>query len=215
MMPRNGGASSSASFDCDVSDAMSEFHRLRAYLEKKAPFTDDEFAFIETLYEPRALRAGEFMQRAGDVATRGAFVATGCLRKYIIDAKGKEHIVQFAPENWWVGEGPGTLPDTPAQYFIDAIEDSNLLLFDAASHQRAIERVPSYAASFRDGLQRHAAAKEQRIVDALSESAEERYDAFLNKYPSIALRVPQFMLASYLGVSPETLSRIRKNRSRT
>ena len=193
---------------------MSEFHRLRAYLERKGTFTEAEFAFLEPLFLHRALRAGEFLQRAGDGVAYGAFVATGCLRKYVVDAKGREHIVQFAPENWWIGEGPGVTPGTPAQYFIDAVEDSNLLLFDAASHQRAIEHVPAYAAGFRDGLQRHAAAKDQRIVDALSESAEERYEAFLKKYPTIALRVPQFMLASYLGVSPETLSRIRKNRSR-
>ncbi len=193
---------------------MSEFHRLRAYLESKATFTEEEFAFMETLYLPRALRAGEFLQRAGDVATHGAFVATGCLRKYVIDAKGKEHIVQFAPENWWVGEGLATAPDTPAQYFIDAVEDSNLLLFDSASLQRQVERIPGAAVAFRVGLQRAGAAKEHQIVNALSMSAEERYEAFLKKYPSIALRVPQFMLASYLGVSPETLSRIRKNRSR-
>jgi CRP-like cAMP-binding protein len=193
---------------------VSEFHRLRAYLESKGTFTEEEFAFLETLYLPRSVRAGEFLQRAGEPVTHGAFVVNGCLRKYVVDAKGKEHIVQFAPENWWVGEGPGVVAGTPAMYFIDAVEDSHLLLFDAASHQRAVERVPGYAAGFRDGLQRHAAAKDQQIVNALSTSAEERYEAFLKKYPSIALRVPQFMLASYLGVSPETLSRIRKNRSR-
>ena len=193
---------------------MSEFHRLRTYLERRATFTEEDFAFLEPLFLPRTFRAGEFFQRAGDAVTHGAFVATGCLRKYIIDAKGKEHIVQFAPENWWVGEGPGVAPGTLAQYSIDAIEDSTLLLFDAASHQRAIQHIPAYAAGFRDGLQRHAVAKEQRIADALSASAEDRYEEFLRQYPSIALRVPQFMLASYLGVSPETLSRIRKNRSR-
>jgi CRP/FNR family transcriptional regulator, anaerobic regulatory protein len=192
---------------------MSEFHRLRAYLERRAAFTEEDFAFLEPLFLPRVLRAGEFLQRAGDGTMYGAFVATGCLRKYVIDARGKEHIVQFAPEEWWVGEGPGVAAGTPAKYFIDAIEDSNLLLFDSASHQWAIERLPAYAAGFRDGLQRHAVAKDQRIVNALSESAEDRYEEFLKTYPSIAQRVPQFMLASYLGVSPETLSRIRRNRS--
>jgi CRP-like cAMP-binding protein len=195
-------------------EPMSEFHLLRAYLEGKGTFTEEEFAFLEPLFVPRTLAAGEFLQRAGDPAMHGAFVATGCLRRYVIDARGKEHILQFAPENWWVGEGAGTVPGTPAQYFIDALEDSSLLLVDAASHQRAIERVPSYAAGFRTGLQRAALAQDQRIVNALSTSAEERYEAFVTKYPSIVQRVPQFMLASYLGVSPETLSRIRKVRSR-
>ena len=139
---------------------------------------------------------------------------TGCLRSYVIDGKGKEHIVQFAPEDWWLADNTSLMSGTPSQYFIDAVEDSILLLIDPPSHQRIIERIPGYAASFRTGLQRHAAAKDQRIVNSLSASAEERYQEFLRTYPSIALRVPQWMLASYLGVSPETLSRIRKSLSR-
>jgi CRP-like cAMP-binding protein len=104
---------------------------------------------------------------------------------------------------------PGT-----ALYFIDAIEDSDLLLIDNPSHHRLVEHIAGYAAAFRTGLQRHAAAKDQRIVSSLSASAEERYLEFLRVYPSIALRVPEAMLASYLGMTPETVSRIRKNLSR-
>jgi CRP-like cAMP-binding protein len=193
---------------------MSAFATLRVYLESKGPYTEDELAFIEPLFLPRALPAGEFLQRAGEVATHAAFVVTGCLRSYVIDGKGKEHIVQFAPENWWLGDAASAMSGTPSQYFIDAVEDSSLLLIDAPSHQRVIERVPVYGASMRMGLQRAAAAKDQRIVNSLSTSAEERYEEFLRKYPSIAHRVPQWMLASYLGVSPETLSRVRKSRSR-
>jgi CRP-like cAMP-binding protein len=103
---------------------------------------------------------------------------------------------------------------TPSKYFVDAIEDSELLLIDGPSHQTLVDHVAPYAAAFRTGLQRHAAAKDQRIVSALSASAEERYLEFLRVYPSIALRVPQNMLASYLGMTPETVSRIRKNLSR-
>jgi CRP-like cAMP-binding protein len=87
-------------------------------------------------------------------------------------------------------------------------------VIDTPSHERVIERVPGYAASLRTGLQRHAAAKDQRIARSLITSAEERYQEFVKTYPSIALRVPQWMLASYLGVSPETLSRVRKSLSR-
>jgi CRP-like cAMP-binding protein len=193
---------------------MSAFDSLRAYLQARAAFTAEELAFMETLFVPKPLLAGEFLQRAGEVAKYAAFVTTGCLRSYVIDGKGKEHIVQFAPENWWLGDAASAMSGTPSQYFIDAVEDSNLLLLDAPSHQLVLERVPAYGASMRVGLQRAAEAKDQRIVNSLTTSAEERYEAFLAKYPSIALLVPQWMLASYLGVSPETLSRVRKSRSR-
>ena len=190
------------------------FAILRAYLEARATFTDADLAFVQTVFVPRRVRAGEFLQRAGDVARHAAFVAKGCLRSYVIDAKGKEHIVQFAPETWWLADSDSLSAGSPSQYFIDAIEDAELLLIDAPSHQRLVERVPGYAAALRTGLQRHAAAKDHRIVNALSAAAEQRYLAFLQTYPSIVQRVPQKMLASYLGLSPETLSRIRKNLSR-
>jgi CRP-like cAMP-binding protein len=101
-----------------------------------------------------------------------------------------------------IGYGPNEQPD------------SDVLLIDPPSHEELVERVPGYAAAFRKGLQRRAAAREERIVNALSKSAEERYLDFLDTYPSIVTRVPQWMLASYLGVSPETISRIRKKFSR-
>jgi CRP-like cAMP-binding protein len=190
------------------------FDVLRAYLEERASFTEDEFDLMRTVFLPATLRAGEFLQRAGSPARYGAFVAKGCLRSYVIDPRGKEHIVQFAPENWWLTDTTSLTTGAPSNYFIDAIEDSEMLLIDPPSHQKIVDKVPGYAASFRTGLQRHAAAKDQRIVNSLSASAEERYLQFLETYPSIALRVPQWMLASYLGVSPETVSRIRKKLSR-
>jgi CRP-like cAMP-binding protein len=193
---------------------MAAFDRLRAYLLARAHCTEDELAFIESLCVPRTLPPGASLQRGGDVATHAAFVASGCLRSYVIDGKGKEHIVQFAPEDWWLADANSLLSGKPSQYFVDAVEESELLLIDPPSHQRIVDGVPGYAAALRIGLQRHAAAKDQRIVNSLSTSAEERYEEFLRTYPSIALRVPQWMLASYLGISPETLSRVRKNRSR-
>jgi CRP-like cAMP-binding protein len=193
---------------------MFAFDVLRAYLEARATFSESDFDCVRTAFLPKRLRAGEFLQRGGDVSRYAAFVAAGCLRSYVIDPKGKEHIVQFAPETWWLADSTSLSGRTPSPYFVDAIEDSELLLIDAPSQQKLVEHVPGYAAAFRTGLQRHAAAKDQRIVSSLSAPAEERYLEFLRIYPSIALRVPQSMLASYLGMSPETVSRIRKNLSR-
>jgi len=192
---------------------MSSFDVLRAYLEARASFTDDEIAFIRARFLPSTLRAGEFLQRAGEVSRYAAFVASGCLRNYVIDGEGKEHIVQFAPETWWLADVISLSTGAPSQYFIDAIEDSELLLIDPPSQQQVVDQVPGYAAALRTGLHKHAAAKDQRIVTSLTASAEERYLEFMDRYPSIAQRVPQRMVASYLGVSPETISRVRKNLS--
>ncbi|HEY1309096.1 MAG TPA: Crp/Fnr family transcriptional regulator [Vicinamibacterales bacterium] len=194
---------------------MAAFDVLQSYLEARATLTAEDIEFMRKVFVPRSLAAGEFLQRAGEVARYAAFVAAGCLRSYVIDAKGKEHIVQFAPATWWLADATSLTMRTPSQYFIDAIEDSDVMLIDGPSHQKVIDNVPGYGEAMRAGLQRHAAAKDQRIATALSASAEERYLDFLATYPSIAQRVPQLMLASYLGMTPETLSRIRKHLSRS
>jgi CRP-like cAMP-binding protein len=192
---------------------MPGFESLQTYLQARATFSEQEFTFIKTLFISRTLHAGESLHQAGEVAKYAAFVARGCLRSYVIDPRGKEHIVMFAPETWWLADNISLATKAPSQYFVDAIEDSDVLLIDPASHERLVEKIPGYAAAFRKGLQKHAAAKDQRIVSSLSSSAEERYLDFLSTYPSIATRVPQWMVASYLGVSPETISRIRKKLS--
>src|SRR5262245_34660532 len=192
---------------------MSTFDPLRAYLESKAPFTAQELDLLEGLFFPRTLRAGQFLQRAGEPVRFAAFVTTGCLRSYVVDAKGKEVILEFAPENWWIGDRTFLTGGTTCECFIDAIGHSDLLLFDQASHQKMIECSPTFAAMFRVAFQKYAAAKDRRIINALSMSIEERYREFLKTYPTIPLQVPQRMLASYLGVSPETLSRVRSRLS--
>ena len=190
------------------------FDKLRAYCERHAHLTEEEFALMQTLFLPRTFRKGEFLLREGEVAKYGAFVVSGCLRSYTVDNKGKEHILQFAPEDWWTGNLDSARNGTPSAYFIDAIEDTDVLLQDRASFEKIMKNIPAFASGFHSGIQKSAVAKDQRIIASLSASAEERYTGFLQKYPTIAQRVPQHMLASYLGVSPETLSRIRKRMSR-
>ena len=178
-----------------MTDSGTPFDVLEAYLLARASFSAEELAFMRTLFVPRRLAAGDCLQRAGDVARHAAFVAHGCLRSYVIDAKGKEHVVQFAPEQWWLADAISLNTGTPSQ-------------------QQIVDRVPGYSTAMRAGLQKHAAAKDLRIVKALSATAAERYLDFMQAFPTIAQRVPQWMVASYLGVTPETISRIRKDLSR-
>jgi CRP/FNR family transcriptional regulator, anaerobic regulatory protein len=190
------------------------FETLRSYFECRFALTDEHFDFIKKFFLGKHLKKGGVLLREGEVAKYSAFVEKGCLRSFVIDNKGKEHIVLFAPENWWITDSESIRNGTPATYFIDAIEESDILLLDTPSHLKLLEQVPGYASAFQTGVQKHAAAKDRRIVASLAATAEERYNDFLKTYPSIAQRVPQHMLASYLGITPETLSRIRKQLSR-
>ena len=189
------------------------FEKLRAYCERRAHFTEDEYALMQRMFVPRTFKKGEFLLREGEVSKHGVFVTRGCLRSYTVDNKGKEHIIQFAPEEWWTGNLDSMRNNAPSAYFIDAIENTDVLQQDRAGFQEMMDNIPIFASMFNVGIQKSAGAKDERIIAALSASTEERYKGFLEKYPTIAQRVPQHMLASYLGVSPETLSRIRKQMS--
>jgi len=189
------------------------FEKLRQFFERSLPITDEQFELIKTLFVPRKVRKGEFLLREGEITRYSIFVASGCLRTYIIDDNGKEHILQFSPENWWTGDMSFT-SDIPSQCFIEALEDSEVLLTEISSIQKLMQYIPGMSAFYQVALQKAAAAKNQRIALSLSATAEERYNDFLKKYPSLILRIPQHMIASYLEISPEILSRIRKQQSR-
>ena|SRR6187399_3421857 len=190
------------------------FEALYEYLEKAHPLSTADKEVIHDVFIPKNLLKGEFLLREGDLLKYGAFVCKGFLRSYVIDNKGKEHIIQFAPENWWISDKGAGAEGTKASCFIDAIEDSDLLLIDQSGHFKMLEKVPAYVRSFQAGMQKRSAAKDKRIVHSLVADAEERYNDFIQTYPSIAQRVPQHMLASYLGIAPETLSRVRRKSMR-
>jgi len=190
--------------------ASASFERLRSYLTARAALTPAEIDFVRGLFAPRHLVKGEVLQRAGEPARLMVFVAKGCLRSYVIDEEGKVHIVGFAPEDWWLSDTGPYLGGAPSTLFIDAVEASDVMVTDHASHERMLDGIPALAAAYRTALQRLAAARDKRIVSSLTASAQDRYLDFVDRYPTLVRRVPLRMLASYLGMSPETLSRVRK-----
>src|SRR5262245_981439 len=152
---------------------------LLTFLRERMPLEREHEELVRSVARPRHARRGELVQRAGEVARYGHFIATGCLRSFSIDEKGKEHILQFAPEGWWLTDFASIRNQTPSTFFIEALEDSDLVLVDWPSLQRFMKELPGYAEAFAAGLQKQATAREQRILDAMSASAEQRYLKFL------------------------------------
>ena len=188
---------------------MSPTEVLLAYLGRSMRLNPEHIALVRSMVTERRVQKSAFLQRAGVVPHQAFFVTGGCLRSYTIDEDGIEHTLGFAPEDWWLTDITA-VGGEPTQLFIQALEDSEVAVMPLTAHDLFVERIPGYAAGYSAGLRKSTASRERRILAAISESAEQRYVRFLETYPRIAQRVPQHMIASYLGVKPETLSRVRR-----
>ncbi|GAB3295368.1 Crp/Fnr family transcriptional regulator [Hymenobacter tenuis] len=182
---------------------------LRTYFQGKLPLSEEQLAELSTLLTWRHLAKQEVLVRQGEVGRYGAFVVQGCLRSFVTDARQKEHILQFAPENWWISDQHSLVRHEPALFSIDALENSEVLVFGADFYQRLQSFGPEFQAFFYRLLQNSLAAMQRRLIGVLSAPAEERYQEFLQLYPTLARRLPQRHIAAYLGITPESLSRIR------
>jgi CRP-like cAMP-binding protein len=179
-------------------------------LNKKALLTDSEQEQIKNLLSVKKIRKKQYLLQEGDVCKTIAFVEKGTLRSYTVDDNGVEHIVQFAIEGWFISDLYSFLTGEPATYNIDAIEDAELVLMSKSSHEELIKQCPKYESFIRELITGAYLAMQKRLTSVISFTLEERYEAFMKLYPEIAQRVPQHMVASYIGLTPETLSRVRK-----
>ena len=187
-----------------------KFDRLRAHIQRRITLTEEEFAHAATFFRPKKLRRRQFLLQEGEVCRAIAFVVRGCLRWYSVDDKGEEHVVQFAIEDWWISDPYSALTGEPSKSYIDALEDSDILLLERDAEEKLLQEIPKFERLFRLLLENRFVATQRRINESLSVSAEERYLNFLKTYPNIAGRVPQNQIASYLGITAQSLSRIRK-----
>ena len=185
------------------------FELLQKKISENIALTDEEFDFCKTLFLPKKLRKRQYLLQEGDICKYTAFVSKGILRTYTVDNKGNEHILQFAMEGWWVSDLYSFLTNELSLYNIDALEDVELLLITKASWDLLLEKVPKFERHFRILLQNNLIATQKRLMGSLSESAEEKYTKLITSFPGCLQRVPQHMIASYLGITRETLSRIR------
>lgn len=158
-------------------------------------------------YTSKFVKKGTIIQHAGDTSLNSYFVKEGLLRSYIIDDKGKEHIFLFAPEGWIAGDAYAVIQQNETQLFIEAIEDSEVYIIKDTLEDISFE-------DLKIGVQKilnRVGVLQNRVLMQMSSSAQERYQHFLDVYPGLTQRVPQRMIASYLGITPQALSRIRSN----
>ncbi|UPK68367.1 Crp/Fnr family transcriptional regulator [Chitinophaga filiformis] len=181
------------------------------YLRDKITLSEEEVEMIRSVSILKKLRKRQFLQQEGDVWRYNAFVAKGLLKTFSIDSKGQEHIMNFSPENYWTGDRESLTNETPSRFNIDAIEDSEVILIAKGNFEELCRKIPQLNDLVNAIIQKSFIVSQNRIHASITLSAEEKYQDFLDRYPFIASRVPQHMIASYLGITPETLTRIRRN----
>lgn len=185
------------------------FNTLATYLADKIMLTPQELALIEQYSTFGKLKKKELLLKEGDVCRFSSFVAKGCLRTYRLDENGREHTLKFVVENWWAYDPISYNNETPATFNIQALEDCDLILFSKQDFQHVASQVPGLKTLSEKLIANSLSASQQRIYNQIGHSPEERYQLFIDTYPDIFNRVPLHMLASYLGMSRETITRVR------
>lgn len=185
------------------------FQEVDQHISRCAPITANELEIFHSRLKPKSYKKKTLLLQQGEICKFEAYIVKGCVKKYYIDQNGDEVILQFAVEDWWISDIGSFTEQKPSNLFIETLEDTELLIIDFESKQMLFQEIPLLERVFRIMLQRAYTVLENRFYATVSHSAETRYLEFLKKYPSIPQRVPQQQIASYLGITPESLSRIK------
>ncbi len=188
---------------------MNELH-FTEYIRSNLPLNDKQMEQLCHRSKVLEVKRGDFLLRQGETCTHRLFVERGSVREYFIDERGREHLLLFAVEGWFLMNVESVFFGKPSSYFIQATEDSRILLLNEQQVQTLGGEDCTFAAFSKNLLSEHIQTLQRRITSLQSDTAEERYLHFVATYPEIMLRVPQTMVASFLGITPESLSRIRK-----
>ncbi len=182
------------------------------YLKKFSsdPLSEDEKTLLRQAFVPSKLRKRQYLLQAGDQCKHFAFIVKGAMRMYSVDDKGSEHFVRLGVEGWWMGDRESWVMLTPSLYNIDAWEGTEVLLLTRGNSLELIKRVPAFCEMVRQLDERNNIANQRRLTSSISGTADKRYTDFVACYPELLHRFPQHIIASYLGVTKDTLSRVRR-----
>ena len=185
------------------------FQNINDYAARSVSLTAEETALFNEILEYRKIPKKTRLLTAGDICNFEAYINKGCIREYIINENGAEVTLQFAVEDWWVSDLASFQDQGPAHMNIETLEDCELLILTHDSKEKLLNEVPKLERMFRLMLQRHLTVVQKRLFKTMATTAMEKYLEFINRYPNIPQRVPQHYIASYLGISPEFLSKLR------
>ncbi len=192
-------------------EKVEEHRQILAHISRYISLSAAEEAQFTARLKPQTFKKGSFLLEAGQRCNRQFFIAKGCVRTFFINQKAEEHIIQFGVENWWAADLNSYINGTPADYHIQALEDCEVLILTQEAVETLYKTIPPFERFFRIIIQKAYVAAQQRIVATISKTAEERYADFLVKYPTLPQRVPQYMIASHIGVTPEFFSKMKKD----
>lgn len=183
-------------------------------ISKHISLVKEEEEYFISLLESRKLKRKDFLLHSGDICRHSAFVTDGCLRGYTIDENGFEHILQFAPPDWWIADMYSLISQKPGNLFIEAMEESEVLMLSKEDQERLYLSIPNFERFFRIITENSLVSSRQRVMDNLSLTAKQRYEKFCSAYPTVFNTIPQKHIASYIGVTPEFLSKLKAERER-
>lgn len=192
---------------------MTEYNKLQAHVAKRVTFTAEEAALFNEAFEVIRVKKRQFIIQPGFVDRYRYYVVQGAFRAYVIGDEGEEHTIQFAIDDWWISDYNSYIFQQPATMFVMAQEDSIILRIDYEKEQHLKQSNHVFETYFRILAENTAAHMARRVITNLTKSAEQRYEQFLEQYANIAARVPQYALASFLGMTTEYLSKLRSKRS--
>ncbi len=181
------------------------------YISRHVSLTDSEQALLCSKVQSRKYLKGQYVVQQGDICRFESFVLSGCLRTFSVDKNGKEHIAMFGIEDWWVGDLGSFIAQGPANYNVQCIENVELLQLSYEDLNYLYNKIPKLERFFRIIIQNAFIASEKRTLNNFKLTAKEKYLLFRKQYPLIEQRVPQYMIASYLGITKEFLSKIRQD----
>ncbi len=180
------------------------------YFNNFLPLDKEEKSVVEEFFKERRVKRRHFILQEGDVCRHNTFVVEGCFKMYMVDPNGKEHNLQFAIENWWIGDIGSFYSEEPSRLNIEALEHSTILQIKKEDQQTLFVDYPKFNRIFRVLAENAMLSLQNRVLQNISSTAEERYLHFSKKYPQLFNRISNVQIASYLGVTPEFLSTIRK-----